>query len=362
LYRRFYHLQEEPFSLAPDPAFLYMGAQDQEALSGLIYNVCTRRGLTVLVGEAGTGKTTLLFALLGMLEKRQCVTAMCSNPMLTREEFYDLLLATLGVECSSSLKSRQLMALRDTLLRYLAAGRPAVLIVDEAQRLSTDLLEEIRLLLNLETPRQKLLQIIVAGQPELTDILRRPELRQLKQRVSCICKLEPLSLEELREYLHHRLTRAGLPEQSLFSEPVIQVIYEYTRGIPRLVNSLCDGALQTGFALQSPRITVAILQEAAGDLDLPLEEPRGNVHLEGGSPASASVANACQLLGAAIRSLDDGSVASASVAAAPAGPVPVHEDSNGKGTSVVEPWVPLESYAARQRSLGFFASLMDLWR
>jgi general secretion pathway protein A len=273
-----------------------------------------------------------------LLEKRQHVTAMCSNPMLTREEFYDLLLATLGVECHSSLKSRQLMALQDALLRYRTAGRPAVLIVDEAQRLSTELLEEIRLLLNLETPREKLLQIIVAGQPELADILRRPELRQLKQRVSCLCKLEPLSFEELREYLHHRLTRAGLPEQSLFSEPVIQVIHECTRGIPRLVNSLCDSALQTGFALQSPHITVAILQEAAKDLDLSRQEPPANVQLDGGNGALPSVA------------------------AVPAEPIPVPVDSNGKGAGVFEPRVPLESYAARQRSLGFFAGLMDYWK
>ena len=315
-----------------------MTAQHQEALSGLIYNVCTGRGLTVLVGEAGTGKTTLLFALLELLEKRNHVTAMCSNPMLTRAEFYDLLLATLGVECQSSLKSRQLMALQDALLRYRAAGRPAVLVVDEAQRLSTELLEEIRMLLNLETPREKLLQIIIAGQPELADILGRPELRQLKQRVSCLCKLEPLSFEDLREYLHHRLTRAGLPEQSLFSEAAIQVIYERTQGIPRLVNSLCDSALQTGFALQSPQITVAILLEAAKDMDLPLPKFPADVQLDGGARALPPVA------------------------AVPDEPLPVPVDSDGKGAGAYEPRIPLESYAARQRSLGFFASLMDYWK
>lgn len=338
MYQGFYHLQEEPFRLTPEPAFICMTTQHREALSGLIYNVCTRRGLTVLVGEAGTGKTTLLFALLEILEKRRYVTAMCNNPMLTREEFYDLLLLTLGVECPSSLKSRQLMALQDALLRYRGEGRPAVLIVDEAQRLSPDLLEEIRLLLNLETPHEKLLQIIVAGQPELADILRQPELRQLKQRVSCLCRLEPLSLEELREYLHHRLTRAGLPEQILFSEPVILLIYQYTKGIPRLVNSLCDSALQTGFALRSPRITAEILQEAAKDLDLTLEVPPGKFQLDSGRRASPSVAYV------------------------PAGAISACPDSNGKGAGAVEPRVPLETYAARQRSLGFLASLLDLWR
>src|SRR5439155_18290446 len=149
------------------------------------YSVCPRPGLTVLMGEAGTGKTTLLYMLLDLLEKRQFVRAMFTNPTLTREEFYDLLLVKLGVDCSSSLKSRQLMALQESLTRQSADGRPSILIVDEAQRLSLELLEEIRLLLNLETPSAKLLQIIVAGQPELAEILRRPELRQLKQRISC---------------------------------------------------------------------------------------------------------------------------------------------------------------------------------
>ena len=173
-----------------------------------------------------------------------------------------------GVECQSTLKSRQLMALQEALLRNRADGRPSLLIVDEAQRLSTELLEEIRLLLNMETPREKLLDIIISGQPELAEILGRPELRQLKQRVSCICKLEALSLEELHEYLDHRLTLAGLPNQTLFSEEVIQLIYNYTQGIPRLVNSLCNNVLQTGFAMQSRNITIPIVEEAARDLEL----------------------------------------------------------------------------------------------
>src|SRR5690349_8059742 len=245
-----------------------MTAQHQEALSGLIYSVCTRPGLAVLMGEAGTGKTTLLYSLLNLLEKRHFVTASCTNPMLSREEFYDILMIKFGVECGSQLKSRQLIALEERLRSWHAEGRPAVLIVDEAQRLSLDLLEELRLLLNMETASEKLLQIIVAGQPELGEVLRRPELRQLKQRVSCICKLEPLSFHELREYVQHRLARAGLPGQQLFPETTLQAVYEYTHGIPRLVNSLCNCALQTGFALQATRISTAIIREAAKDLDL----------------------------------------------------------------------------------------------
>lgn len=337
LYQEFYHLKEHPFRLSPDPAFMCMTTQHREALSGLIYSVCTQPGLTVMVGEAGTGKTTLLYSLLGLLEKRRFVTAMCTNPTLTREEFYDLLMIKFGVDCQSTLKSRQLMALQETLLRNRADGRPSLLIVDEAQRLPTELLEEIRLLLNLETPREKLLEIIVSGQPELASILARPELRQLKQRVSCICKLKALSLDELQEYLHHRLTLAGLPGQTLFNEETIQLVYEYTQGIPRLINSLCNGALQTGFALQSRNITANIIEEAARDLELLRTAPE-SVSMNGvaAMPAGAEVA-------------------------APSRPAAVPKVSRvDNGHSEVR--IPLENYAARQKSLGFFASLMDRWK
>jgi general secretion pathway protein A len=312
-----------------------MTSQHREAFSGLVYSICTRPGLTVLVGEAGTGKTTLLYTLLGLLEKRRFVTAMCTNPTLTREEFYDLLLVKLGVECSSSLKSRQLIALQDALLRNRADGRPSVLIVDEAQRLPLVLLEEIRLLLNLETPREKLLQVIVAGQPEFTEILRRNELRQLKQRVSCYCKLEPLSLQQLREYVHHRLARAGLPQQRLFSETTLQAIYEHSRGIPRLVNSLCDSALQTGFALQSPVITVAIVREAARDLDLtPPGAPADDGTLLDLADAESDAAGNVVVTPAAVASKNSPGLSN------------FHQNRNGTMH------MPLESYTAARRSRG----------
>jgi len=244
LYQGFYHLNDHPFRLTPDPAYVCLTAQHREALSGLLYSVRTRLGLTVLIGEAGTGKTTILRTLTDLFQGRNFVLARCSNPTLSREEFYDLLLAELGVECASPLKSRQLRALEAALTRFRDAGQSAILIVDEAQRLPLELLEEIRLLLNLETPREKLLQIVMAGQPELGEIIGRPELRQLKQRISAIFRLKPLSIEELREYLEHRLSRAGLPKQNLFTEELIGLIYRYTQGIPRLVNSLCDAALR----------------------------------------------------------------------------------------------------------------------
>jgi general secretion pathway protein A len=348
LYEAFYKLKENPFRLTPDPSFMCMTAQHQEALSGLIYSVCTRPGLTILVGEAGTGKTTLLYSLVGLLEKRRFVVAMCNNPVLSREEFYDLLMMKFGIDCKSSLKSRQLAALEEVLQRNRADGRPSVLIVDEAQRLSAELLEEIRLLLNLETPTEKLLQIIVAGQPELGDILRRPELRQLKQRVSCICRLNPLGFEEFREYLYHRLTRAGRSDQNLFSDGAMTLAYQYTQGIPRLINSLCQSALQTGFALQADRITPAMLEEAARDLELAgsaaPEKPPVNGHAFGelsvtGAPAIPPIQNPPPV------SLKNGSFGI---------------KQNGHENREVP--MPLESYATRQKSVKFFSSLMDRWK
>ena len=339
MYQEFYSLKENPFRLSPDPSFMCMTDQHQEALSGLIYSVCTRPGLTVLVGEAGTGKTTLLYALLGLLEKRGFITAMCTNPTLTRQEFYDLVVMKFGVECASFLKSRQLAALEERLRRNRMDGRPSVLIIDEAQRLSPELLEEVRLLLNLETPREKLLEIIMAGQPELSEILRRPELRQLKQRVSCICRLQPLTIEDLKEYLHHRVTRAGLPKQSLFSGDMIQLIFEYTDGIPRLVNSLCDSALQTGFALRSAQITRAILEEAAKDLDLLRT-----------APAPVNIPSLAEAP----------SVFPEAPPTPPASNGVPHDAGNGHAASVGR--VPFENYQTNEKSFRFFSNLIERWK
>jgi general secretion pathway protein A len=399
LYERFYQLKENPFRLTPDPEFLCMTAQHQEALSGLVYTVCTRPGLTVLVGDAGTGKTTLLYALLQVLEKRRIATAICTNPMLTQPELYDLLMIQFGVSCDSTLKSRQLAALEEKLRRGHADGRPALLIIDEAQRLSPELLEEVRLLLNLETPRDKLVEIILAGQPELLEILRRHEMRQLKQRVSCICKLKPLSREEVREYLFHRLGRAGLPDQALFSEACIDQIQRYTRGIPRLVNTLCDSSLQVGFGLRSPQVTTAIIEEAARDLELipdaetiappaiqSAEPERRAVVAE---PTSRPVAVAVTQAGPAAVPPEDEKPAKAKtiarlvmqgggadlrvVAAEPTSPpVTVAVARNGSAAAppenqkpagvVRELRIPLQDYTERQKTVGFLASLLSRWK
>jgi general secretion pathway protein A len=331
VYSGFYNLKEDPFRLTPDVSYIYMTTDHREALAGLVYSTCTRPGMTVLVGEAGTGKTTLLYSLVAMLEKRRFITAMCTNPTLTREEFYDLLLLKLGIACPSSLKSRQLMALQENLLRNREQGRPSVLIVDEAQRLSPELLEEIRLLLNLETPREKLLEIIVAGQPELWDMLRRPDLRQLKQRISYICRLKQLTVQETGEYIEHRLSRAGLPRQQIFSPAAMEVIFEYTSGIPRLINTLCDTALRNGFADQTPQISLSMIHEAAKELDLDRSL----------SPHEPLIENETLWSMAGSER---------------------HAGESNRGGRTDRDRMPLENYASRQKSQSFFSSVMERWK
>ena len=334
MYLAFYNLKEQPFRLTPDPGFIYMTAHHREALAGLVYTVCTRPGLTVLTGEAGTGKTTLLYALVDLLEKRRVITAMCTNPTLTREEFYDLLMLKFGIQCASTMKSRQLASLQETLLRNRTEGHPAILIIDEAHRLTPELLEEIRLLLNIETPREKLLQIVISGQPELSDILHRPDLRQFKQRVSCFCKLNPLTTGEIKEYIDHRLGKAGILGQTIFPDAVIPKISEYTGGIPRLVNTLCDSSLQIGFAVRSASVDAAILDEAARDLDL--------------------------VRSAALDEYLSQDPVRDPVPVTPPGDRPAVVEKNGHGAP--DDRIPLENYASRQKSISFFAQLMDRWR
>jgi len=275
----------------------------------------------------------LLYTLRALLQKRNFSLAFCVNPTYTPTEFYDFLLHALGVDCSSTLKSRQLIALEEKLLSNRAAGRRSVLIVDEAQRLSLEVLEEVRLLLNLETPREKLLEIIMAGQQELSDFLQKPELRQLKQRVSFCCKLNPLSREELSEYVHHRLMRSGLPNSTIFPPATLDLVYSRTKGIPRLVNTLCDNCLRIGFAMQSPHITVSIVQEAAADLSLlPGSSQEGH-------PLSA--------------------VIEPQVRSEPRTPDALRHGDNTSNGNGISGRVPMESYAARQKSFGLFGSLMD---
>jgi general secretion pathway protein A len=268
MYEAYYGLREKPFNLTPDPKFIYFTEKHCESLANLVYGIRERKGFLVLSGEVGTGKTTLVNALLDTLDRTGVLSAFVFNPMLTCTEFFEYLLADLNLKADARSKSQVLMKLNSLLLERYRTGQITVLIVDEAQNLSAELLEEIRLLTNLETATEKLLQIILVGQPELSLKLNSPELRQLKQRVGLRCTLDPLSLYETKEYIKTRLEIAGLPNQTIFPDATISEVYRCSTGIPRLINSICDNALITGYACDSLTIGVEIIQEAANDLEL----------------------------------------------------------------------------------------------
>ncbi len=268
MYETFYNLKEKPFNLTPDPRFIYFTEKHCEALANLVYGIRERKGFLVLTGEVGTGKTTLVNALLDTLERTGVLSAFIFNPLLTSTEFFEYLLNDLNLKYEALSKSQVLMKLNSILLERYRAGQVTVLVVDEAQNLSHELLEEIRLLTNLETATEKLLQIVLVGQPELNLKLNTPELRQLKQRVSLRCTLEPLSLAETKEYIRTRMEIAGLPDQAVFPEQAVAEIHRFSAGIPRLINIICDNALLTGYASDSRIISVEIIREVSEDLDL----------------------------------------------------------------------------------------------
>jgi general secretion pathway protein A len=268
LYNGFYNLTRNPFEISPDPSFYYATERHNEALAILIYAVIRRKGFVVVTGEVGTGKTLLVRCLLQALHQNQVEVAFIFNPILPVLEFLSLVLTDLGLPSPGRTKSEMLSQLNNYLLARESRGRTTALIVDEAQLLSCDLLEEIRLLTNLETTQHKLLQIVLVGQPELDQKLDSPELRQLKQRIGMRCRLEPLGPEQLRGYIQRRLELAGANSHAttLFSEGAIAAILRFSRGIPRLVNVLCENALISGYSMQAKQITADMVAEAAADL------------------------------------------------------------------------------------------------
>jgi general secretion pathway protein A len=272
MYETFYNLKSKPFELTPDPRFIYFTEGHREALSSMVYAIRERKGFLALCGEVGTGKTTLVHALLDLLEKVGILSAFIFNPTLSRSEFFECLLAEFNLKCDFVSKVQALNKLNALLLERYRQGRITVLIIDEAQNLSDDILEEIRLLTNLETSAEKLLQIILVGQPELSARLDALNLRQLKQRISLRCSLEPLTLSDTAEYIRTRLQIAGLQNQEIFSDACIAQIHRCSGGIPRLVNTICDNALVTGFAADLETIHVEIIDEVVGDLRLASEQ------------------------------------------------------------------------------------------
>ena len=260
MYERHFGLRENPFRLQANPEYLYLSPKHDKALATLEYGLAERKGFVVLVGEIGAGKTTLLNYVLGRLPEAVNV-AFVFHTNLSKSEFLELILTEFEVDAPADGDSDRLYALYDFLLEEHRAGRRVVLMVDEAQNLAPDVLEQIRLLANLETDQQPLLQIILAGQPGLRQTLGQPALEQLRQRVGVTYHLMALDEAEVGEYVRFRLTKAGAVNGDLFETDTYPLIYEHTRGVPRLINKLADAALLAAFADDLPRVNRGLLEE-----------------------------------------------------------------------------------------------------
>src|SRR5579872_4899747 len=239
MYNAFFGFSESPFSLSPDPAFFYRSERHEEALANLVYGVQARKGFIVLSGEVGTGKTTMLECLRDYLDANFIEFAFLFNSRINVDQFFEMIAYDLDLPCARTSKTEVLFALNTLLVEQAQDGKTVVLIVDEAHNLEWEVLEEIRLLGNLENRHGKLLQIVLAGQPELDRKLDAPNLRQLKQRVVLRCNLNPFSLEDTIEYIHSRMEKAGMPDQSVFPRTLVAEIFERSQGIPRIINAIC---------------------------------------------------------------------------------------------------------------------------
>jgi general secretion pathway protein A len=261
MYLSFYGLREAPFAPTPDPKFLFQSARHREALAQLIYGVRERKGFIVLSGEIGTGKTTLLRTLLERLNADTPV-AYVHNSALNIEGLLEYVLQDWGVKSTANSHAQRLFELNEFLIDQHRKGGTPVLVIDEAQNLSVETLEAVRMLSNFETTNQKLMQILLVGQPELRVKLDLPELRQLKQRIGLRCHIAPLSAEETRLYIRHRLRIAGAMDAGTFTDGAIQKIADYSGGTPRVINIVCDHCLLSGFADSKKRIDAGTVSEA----------------------------------------------------------------------------------------------------
>jgi len=268
MYNAFFGFTESPFNLSPDPAFFFRSEQHEEALANLVYGVQARKGFIVLAGEVGTGKTTMLECLRDYLESQYIEFAFLFNSRVNCEQFFEMIAYDLNLPCARTSKTEVLFALNQLLVEQAQQGRTVVLIVDEAHNLEWDVLEEIRLLGNLENRNGKLLQIILAGQPELDRKLDAPNLRQLKQRIVLRCNLRAFTLRDAVEYIQSRLEKAGMPNQTVFSEELMAEIHLRAQGTPRLINAICDNLLLTAFAEEQKVCTKKMLDEISRDLRL----------------------------------------------------------------------------------------------
>jgi len=286
MYQSYFGLQENPFNVTTDPRYLYVTQRTQEALNCLTYGIEARKGFILLTGEVGTGKTTLLNKLLDTLHQQRVATAFVFNPRMPASQLFDYMMADFGIECKSKKRSHILLKLHQWLLDRYQAGEQTVLVVDEAQILSRQALEEVRLLTNLETSTEKLLQIVLAGQPEIEQKLNQRELRQLRQRIALRARTVPLTPEETSGYILERLRIAGANGEEIFSRLAIDAVHRHARGIQRVTNLLCEQALLRAWARQLRPIPAEIVDDVARDFSLdevellaqahPQEGPSGN--------------------------------------------------------------------------------------
>jgi type II secretory pathway predicted ATPase ExeA len=293
----FFGLRENPFKINPDPRFLFFTDQARAASDELAYAVRTRKGLILLTGEVGTGKTMLIRRLLDWLAEQKMPTALIFNSHIKPEHLLDFILNDFGVPCSSNLKSEKLIALNRWLLERYRAGQIPVLIVDEAQGLDPAALEEIRLLLNFETPREKLLQIILAGQPEMEIKLKRHDLRQLRQRITVRCRTASLSLEQTHGYIRERLRVAGADGKPIFEPDAVGSVHAYSRGIPRVINVLCEHSLVNACADGSSTVSPSAVEQAAHDCQLDRVDSIARI-LKTGSYSQTSLSDIGSILSA----------------------------------------------------------------
>lgn len=268
MYKEFFGLRANPFNVNPDPRYLFLTRHTEEALACLTYGIQSRKGFVLLTGEVGTGKTTLINKLLEWLRAQQVPTAFIFNSRMNVPQFLDYMMADFGIPCETRSKSQILMRLYNWLLERYRAGETAVLIVDEAQNLADEVLEEIRMLTNLETFTEKLLQIVLVGQTELEHKLKQSNLRQLRQRLTLRSKTHPLTADETRAYIQQRLRIAGANGQPIFENDALSAIHRFSNGIPRVVNLICEHCLVSAFVDQQKTVGLGIVEAVARDFDL----------------------------------------------------------------------------------------------
>ena len=270
MYLEYYGLSEPPFDITPNPRFLFYSVKHREAFNHLLYGIRERKGFVQLTGEVGAGKTTLCRAMLDQLNGAYA-TALILNPVMSAQELMKAIAIEFGLPVNGLDRLDTLAVINQFLLQQVERGQDTVLIIDEAQDLTDDLLEQVRLLSNLETDDRKLLQIVLMGQPELRDRLNNPRLRQLRQRITVRYHLQPLSRLEMIQYIQHRLEVSGAKGAPYFTHPALWRVYSYSKGIPRLVNAVCDKALLAGFVQQQERIGFGVVRRAVRELEGQIE-------------------------------------------------------------------------------------------